>query len=64
MDASGAVALRKMIQDIASINHSPILYLVYILLSATAPFLNHRGDKEADTINNKHERRSASHYSV
>ncbi len=32
-----AVALRKMIQDIVGINHSSILYLVYILLSATAP---------------------------
>ncbi len=34
-----AVALRKMIQDIVGINHSSILYLVYILLSATAPFI-------------------------
>ena len=34
----GAVALRKMIQDIVGINHSSILYLIYILLSATAPF--------------------------
>ena len=34
----GAVALRKMIQDIVGINHSSILYLVYVLLSATAPF--------------------------
>ncbi len=33
-----AVALRKMIQDIVGINHSSILYLVYVLLSATAPF--------------------------
>ena len=33
----GAVALRKTIQDIAGINHSSILYLVYVLLSATAP---------------------------
>jgi hypothetical protein len=33
----GAVALRKMIQDIVGINHSSILYLVYVLLSATAP---------------------------
>ena len=38
----GAVALRKMIQDIAGINHSSIRYPVYILLNATAPFLkNH-----------------------
>ena len=36
----GAVALRKMIQDIAGINHSPILYLVYVLLSATALFVH------------------------
>ena len=34
----GAVALRKMIQDIVGINHSSILYLVYVLLSATASF--------------------------
>ena len=29
------VALRKMIQDIDSLKHSSILYLVYVLLSAT-----------------------------
>ena len=40
----GAVALRKMIQDIVGINHSSILYLVYVLLSATAPFLSYRKD--------------------
>ena len=34
---SGAVALRKMIQDIVCLNHSFILYLVYVLLSVTAP---------------------------
>ena len=33
----GAVALRKMIQDIVYLNHSYILYLVYVLLNATAP---------------------------
>ena len=32
----GAVALRKMIQDIVSLELSSILYLVYVLLSATA----------------------------
>ena len=36
-DKNGAVALRKMIQNIVGINHSSILYLVYVLLSATAP---------------------------
>ena len=35
----GAVALRKMIQDIVGINHSSMLYLVYVLLSATALFM-------------------------
>jgi hypothetical protein len=34
-----AAALRKMIQDIASLKHSSILYLVYVLLSATTPQL-------------------------
>ncbi len=34
---SGAVALRKMIQDIVCLNHSFILYPVYVLLNATAP---------------------------
>ncbi len=33
-----AVALRNMIQDIVRFNHSFIRYLVYALLSATAPF--------------------------
>ena len=36
-NSGGAVALRKMIEDIVGINHSSILYLVYVLLSATAP---------------------------
>ncbi len=36
LEEFGAVALRKMIQDIASLKHSSILYLVYVLLSATA----------------------------
>ncbi len=31
-----------MIQDIVGINHFSILYLVYVLLSATAPFFNDR----------------------
>jgi hypothetical protein len=34
----GAVALRKMIQDIVYLNHSYRLHLVYVLLNATAPF--------------------------
>jgi len=33
----GAVPLRKMIQDIVGLNHSSIRYLVYVVLSATAP---------------------------
>ena len=33
----GAVALRKMIQDIVYLNHSFILYFVHVLLNATAP---------------------------
>ena len=36
----GAVALRKMIQDMASLKHSSILYLVYVLLSAAASSLH------------------------
>lgn len=39
----GAVALRKMIQDIASLKHSSVLYLVYVLLSATALYLSVSG---------------------
>ncbi len=35
---SGAVALSKLIQDIVGINHYSMLYLVYVLLSATVPF--------------------------
>ena len=34
----GAVALRKMIQDIAGTKDSSKRYLVYVLLSAAAPF--------------------------
>jgi len=34
----GDAALRKMLQDIVGLKHSFILYLVYILLSATSSF--------------------------
>ena len=43
---NGAVALRKMVQDIVGINPSSILYLVYVLLSATPPYPPVRDNQE------------------
>jgi hypothetical protein len=47
----GAVALRKMIQDIVYLNHSYILYLVYVSLNATAPAGNRKAGRENDGRN-------------